>query len=289
MTNCKPIQTPLPTKFPSDHTLQQPFHQPALFHQLVGSLQYMSTIRPDIVFAVNKLCQHMHQPLLLHYQLLKLLLRYMQGTIDYSLLLPKIDLVLTAFSDSDWAGDVIDRKSTTGYCIFLGQALVSWTVKKQNTVAGSSTEADDHSLAAVAADIIWIRCLCIDFKIPQQPTPLYCDNIYAMSIATNPIFHARTKHIEIDHHFVRNNIQAKHIPVHHIATEDQPADLFTKALHVSKHLIIRTKLMVVPPISLRVGVKEECNTPASTHSKQERLPASAADTAELALATASFM
>ncbi|PKU82564.1 putative mitochondrial protein [Dendrobium catenatum] len=280
MSNCKPIQTPLPSKLPSDPLLQQPFQQPALFRQLMGSLQYLSAIRPDIAFTVNKLCQYMHQPLLLHYQLLKRLLRYLKGTSEYSLFLPKTELELSAFSDADWAGDMVDRKSTTGYCIFLGRALISWTVKKQTTVARSSTEAEYRSLAATAADIIWIRRLCSDFNITLQPTPLYCDNISAMSIATNPIFHARTKHIEIDHHFVRDSIQAKHIAVHHIATEDQPADLFTKALHISKFQVLRSKLMVLPTITLRVGVKEALPKATSTSPAQPPSSIRAAEPAE---------
>ncbi|PKU81068.1 putative mitochondrial protein [Dendrobium catenatum] len=204
MTTCKPLATPLPAKIPTDPSLQIPFSQPDFFRQLTGSLQYLSSTRPDIAFAVNKLCQHMHRPLLLHFQLLKRVLRYLQGTIDYGLFLQKTELHLAAFSDSDWAGDQLDRKSTTGYCIYLGKALITWSVKKQSTVARSSTEAEYRSLAAAAVDLIWLRRLCQDFHISLDTTPLFCDNVSAMDIASNPIFHTRTKHIEIDHHFIRD-------------------------------------------------------------------------------------
>ncbi|KAI0516410.1 hypothetical protein KFK09_009085 [Dendrobium nobile] len=253
MTNCKPLLTPLPSKYPVDQTLQLPFGQPDLFRKLAGSLQYLTSTRPDIAFAVNKLCQHMHNPLLLHFQLLKRVLRYLKGTLHHDLFLPKTDLFLSAYSDSDWAGDQLDRKSTTGYCIFLGSALLSWSVKKQTTVARSSTEAEYRSMAAAAADLIWTRRLCEDFQINLSSTELFCDNISAMSIACNPIFHARTKHIEVDHHFIRDCIQSNQITVRHISTTDQPADIFTKSLSSARLFDLRTKLLVLPTISLREG------------------------------------
>ncbi|XP_020695445.1 uncharacterized protein LOC110108928, partial [Dendrobium catenatum] len=251
MTNCKPLLTPLPSKFPNDPALQQPFAQPELFRTIAGSLQYLTSTRPDIAFAVNKLCQHMHSPLQLHFLLLKRILRYLQGTLNYSLVLPKTELTLSAYSDSDWAGDPLDRKSTTGFCLFFGTALLSWSVKKQKTVARSSTEAEYRSMAAAATDIIWTRRLCQDFLIHLPPTELYCDNVSAMSIACNPIFHARTKHIEVDHHFIRDCIQSQHITVRHISTLDQPADIFTKSLSSSRLSLLRDKLLVLPTISLR--------------------------------------
>ncbi|PKU85125.1 putative mitochondrial protein [Dendrobium catenatum] len=256
MTNCKPHLTPLPSKLPIDDTLTLPFPQPEFFRKLVGSLQFITSTRPDIAFAVNKLCQHMHSPQLLHFQLLKRVLRYLKGTISHALFLPKNELNLSAYSDSDWAGDQLDRKSTTGYYLYLGTALLTWSVKKQTTVARSSTKAEYRSMAAATTDIIWTRRLCEDFLLPQPTTKLFCDNISAMSIACNPIFHAHTKHIEVDHHFIRECIQANHIAVHHISTLDQVADIFTKCLSSSRLLELRNKLLVVPPVSLRDGDKQ---------------------------------
>ncbi|PKU71289.1 putative mitochondrial protein [Dendrobium catenatum] len=279
MTNCNPIQTPLPTKLPTDPSLLLPFAQPALFRQLVGSLQYLSSIRPDIAFAVNKLCQQMHSPLILHFQLAKRVLRYLKGTLHYALFISKTDLVLTAFADSDWAGDTVVRKSTSGYCTFLGKALIALTVKKQSTVARSSTESEYRSLAAAAADLIWIRRLCADFDITLPPSSIFCDSVSALSIAQHPIFHARTKHIEIDHHFLRDSIQAKHITVHHVASEDQIADLLTKPLHYSKFNILRTKLMVVPPINLRDGEKHSVYSTTSEHEPRSSFYSTAASPA----------
>ncbi|PKU62765.1 putative mitochondrial protein [Dendrobium catenatum] len=265
MTNCKPLLTPLPSKYPTDPHLQLPFPQSELFRQLAGSLQYLTATRPDIAFAVNKLCQHMHNPLLIHFQLLKRILCYLQGTLHHGLFLPKTNLLLSAYSD--WVGDQLDRKSTTGYCLLLHTALLAWSVKKQTTIARSSTEEEYHSMAATAADIMWTRRLCEDFQILLPPTVLYCDNVSAMSIACNPIFHARTKHIEIDHHFIRDCIQAKHITVHHVSTLDQLADIFTKSLSSARLLVLRNKLLVLPTISLRDGDKAMASTniPAPQH------------------------
>ncbi|PKU79436.1 putative mitochondrial protein [Dendrobium catenatum] len=249
MSNCKPLQTPLPSKYPSDPNLQVSFIQPELFRQLVGSLQYITSTRPDIAFAVNKLCQHMHNPLLIHFQLLKRVLQYLQGTINYTFFLPKIELTLTAYSDSDWAGDHLDRKSTTRYYLFLGATLLAWSVKQQTTVARSSTEAEYRFMAAAATDIIWTRRLFEDFLLPQQLTILFCDNVSAMSIACNPIFNARTKNIEIDHHFIRDCIQVNHIAVHHVSTVDQLADIFTKPLSSTRMLELRNKLQLLGPSS----------------------------------------
>ncbi|KAI0494658.1 hypothetical protein KFK09_024800 [Dendrobium nobile] len=191
MSNCKPLQTPLPSKYPTD---------------------------------------------------------------------PNLHLTLSAYFDSDWAGDHLDRKSTTGYCLLLGAALLAWSIKKQTTVARSSTEAEYRSMATAATDIIWTRRLCEDFLLPQQPTVLFCNNVSAMSIACNPIFHAQTKHIEIDHHFICDCIQANHIAVHHVSTVDQLADIFTKLLSSARMLELRNKLQVVPPFSLRYGVKTTMST-----------------------------
>ncbi|KAI0500673.1 hypothetical protein KFK09_018889 [Dendrobium nobile] len=260
MSTCKPLLTPLPSKYPADPNLQSPFTQPDLFRQLAGSFQFLTSTRPDIAFAVNKLCQHMHNPLILHFQLLKRVLRYLNGTSTHGLFLPKTKLHLSAYSDSDWAGNQLDRKSTTGYCLFLGITLLNWSVKKQTTIARSSTEAEYRSMAAVAADIIWTRRLCEDFLINLPPTELFCDNVSAMSIACNPIFHAQTKYIEIDHHLIRDSIQAKHIAVSHISTLDQPVDFFTKSLSSTRLATLRDKLMVLPTISLRDGDKDNPST-----------------------------
>ncbi|KAI0524414.1 hypothetical protein KFK09_003782 [Dendrobium nobile] len=128
---------------------------------------------------------------------------------------------LISYVDSDWACDHQDRKSTTGYCNFLGQTLISWSVKKQSTIARSSAEAEYCALASATTEIIWLRQLLQELGNEQKaPTTLYCDNTSAISLAHNPVYHARTKHIEVDYHFIQNCIKDKTIQVQHISSKD---------------------------------------------------------------------
>ncbi|PKU69741.1 Retrovirus-related Pol polyprotein from transposon TNT 1-94 [Dendrobium catenatum] len=205
MLKCNPLANPTVTKFPSAFSPNNVISDPAMYRKITGALQYLTLTRPDIAFSVNLLSQHMHDPSPQHQYLLKRQIRYLKGTLAYGLPITRNNLVLQSFSDADWAGDPISRKSTSGYCSFLGTTLISWTVKKQHTVARSSTESEYRSLAALTADIIWLKWILADFGIPsEQPTDLFCDNTSAIALANNPVFHARTKHIEIDQRFVRD-------------------------------------------------------------------------------------
>ncbi|XP_020685066.1 uncharacterized protein LOC110101490 [Dendrobium catenatum] len=177
MDDCKPVLTSLPTTFTKVSSPDPPYDRPEHYRQLTGALQYLTLTRPDLSFAVNFLCQHMHCPLQSHYLLLKCVLRYIQGTLSLGLPITASTLILQGFADSDWATDPINRRSISGYCAFLGSNLISWQVKKQTSVARSSTEAEYRALSTAACDIIWIRRLLSEFQLSQtQPTPLYCDN-----------------------------------------------------------------------------------------------------------------
>lgn len=199
----------------------------------------------------------MHQPQPQHAFLLKRLLRYIKGTLDYGIPILKSNLCLSSYSDADWAGDPISQKSTSGYCSYLGQTLISWTVKKQTTVARSSTESEYRALAALTADVIWLRRLLTDFGITQTaPTDIYCDNTSAIALANNPVFHARTKHIEIDHRFVRDHISQGNIRVLPISTIDQIANIFTKSLSTPRFHHLRLKLNVLQDPSVCRGILE---------------------------------
>ncbi|KAI0502019.1 hypothetical protein KFK09_016964 [Dendrobium nobile] len=244
MTNCKALATPSNPKN-NDLTESSCFSNPTLYRQLVGALQYLTLIRPDIAYSVNRASQAMHKPTELHFAALKRILRYIRGTVHYGLPISGNSLTLTSYSDFDWAGDLQDRKSTTGYCNFLGDSLVSWSVKKQSTIARSSTEAEYHALAATSTEIIWLRRLLQELDCPQtESTVLYCDNTSAIALANNPVYHARTKHIEIDCHFIRECIQNNSINVHHISTKDQLADLFTKSLPTARFKELKNKLIL---------------------------------------------
>lgn len=149
-----------------------PFAYPALFRSIVGALQYLTITRPDIAFSVNQACQHMHAPTVSDFASVKRLLRYLKGTFDHGLVYQPSSFVLTAFFDSDWAGNCHDRKSSSGYCVFLGDNLISWSAKKQTTVSRSSTEAEYRSLAHTAAELSWLQMLLHDLHILVPSTPV---------------------------------------------------------------------------------------------------------------------
>ncbi|XP_020689369.1 uncharacterized protein LOC110104554 [Dendrobium catenatum] len=141
MIGCNAVSNPTTTKFPTEFSHDPILSDPTNYRRITGSLQYLTLTRPDIAFSINQLSQHMHNLLPQHVYLLKRLLRYIKGTIDYDIPINKSDLALNSFSDANWAGDPNSRKSTLGYCSFLGSTLISWTIKKQHTFARSSTKS----------------------------------------------------------------------------------------------------------------------------------------------------
>ncbi|PKU66914.1 Retrovirus-related Pol polyprotein from transposon TNT 1-94 [Dendrobium catenatum] len=255
LTECKPLANPACTKAPANLAPDPVIHDPGIYKKITGSLQYLTITRPDIAHSVNQLSQHMHNPLTLHFYLLKRLLRYIKGTLSYGLPISKSNLNLTSFSDADWAGDPLSRRSTSGYCSFLGTTLINWTVRKQHTVARSSMESEYRALASLTADVLWLRRLLQDFGISQQaPTTMYCDKTSAIALANNPVFHARTNHIEIDQKFIREHIQNNTVRLLPISTTDQVADIFTKSLSTPRFQQLRNKLTVTTDPSVCRGV-----------------------------------
>ena len=257
MDGAKSCVTPLSTS-KLDHSSPL-LDDPTEYRSLVGALQYLTWTRPDLSFAVNLVCQFMHCPRVSHLQAVKRILRYLKGSIECGLWFPKSSSppCITAYSDADWAGCSIDRKSTGGFCIFLGSSIINWSAKKQPTVARSSTEAEYRSLANTAAELTWICKLLVDigFHLPCKPK-LWCDNISAISLAKNPIFHARTKHVELDYHYIREKVLAHDLSLHFVCSQDQVADICTKALSKSRFLFLRDKLgLRQPQISLRGDIK----------------------------------
>ncbi|KAA8550319.1 hypothetical protein F0562_002003 [Nyssa sinensis] len=196
-----------------------------------ANLIYLTVTRPDISYAVHLVSQFMSAPRSTHYAAVLRILRYVKGTLFHGLHFSSCSsLELHSYSDADWAGDPTDHRSTTGYCFLLGTSLISWRSKKQTVVARSSTEAEYRALADTTAELLWLRWLLTDMGASQlTSSPLYCDNRSAIQIAHNDVFHERTKHIEIDCHFIRHHLQQGTLDLRSVSSEDQLADIFTKS------------------------------------------------------------
>lgn len=202
------------------------------YRRLVGKLVYLTITRPDISFAVQNLSQFMHAPRISHLQAVHRVLLYLKGTPGHGLFLSRqSDLKLRAYCDSDWATCPDTRRSVTGFAVFLGNALVSWKSKKQTTISRSSAEAEYRALASTTCEVQWLSYLLHDLQVPDVlPIHIYTDSRSALCLATNPVQHERTKHIELDIHFVRDKVHDKTIKLFQIHTTSQLADIFTKPL-----------------------------------------------------------
>ncbi|KAK1433709.1 hypothetical protein QVD17_10624 [Tagetes erecta] len=217
------------------------------YQKLIGKLIYLTLTRPDISYTVGCLSQFMHKPLDSHLKTAMRLLRYLKESPGKGCLFSKNDsFKLTAYADSDWGKCLATRRSISGYCIYLGNSLVSWKSKKQSTVSRSSAEAEYRAMTVAGCEVIWLTKLLSDLRVRcQLPVPLFCDNKAAVLISANPVFHERTKHFETDLHFVRERVMAGVLNVQKIHTSEQPADIFTKGLGISQHRILCKKLQLI--------------------------------------------
>ncbi|KAG8500117.1 hypothetical protein CXB51_003559 [Gossypium anomalum] len=241
--DCKPVKTPMATKIPRD-AYAELLPDNTLFRKLIGRLLYLVSTRPDIAFAIQQLSQFLDQPTVTHLQAAHRVLRYLNGCPASGLFFSATSSpLLKAFSDSDWAGCPVTRRSVTGYCLFYGDSLISWKAKKQTTVSRSSSEAEYRALGSTACEIQWLRSLLRDLHLPiSGPTALFCDNNSALQLAANPTFHERSKHIKIDCHLVREKVQSGVIKLLPCSFKDQLADIFTKALAAVPFQIMLSKL-----------------------------------------------
>nr|GEV19706.1 hypothetical protein [Tanacetum cinerariifolium] len=226
MSQCKPLSTPISHGRQLSRYSEIPMDDPLKYQSIVDR----------------------------HRVAVKRILRYLRGTSSHGLTIRRSsDFALHAYSDADWADCLDDRRSTTGYCLYLGPNLISWSSKKQHTVARSSTKAEYRALASTATELHWVMSVLqeLHISLPCLPT-LWCDNIGATYLAVNPVFHQRMKNLEIDLHFVRDIVLA----VNYVSTVSQIADVLTKGLSSARFSSLRSKLHVATPISLGGGIFE---------------------------------
>jgi len=226
-----------------------PLEDPSRYRHIVGSLVYLTVTRPDIAHAVHILSQFVSAPTSVHFGHLLRVLRYLRGTSSQCLFYAhNSPLCLHAYSDATWASDPTDRRSVTGYCIFLGSSPLAWKSKKQSAVSRSSTEAELRALATTTSEIIWLRWLLADFGVScDAPTPLLCDNTGAIQIAKDPVKHELTKHIGVDASFTRSHCHQNTIALQYVPSELQVVDFFTKSQIREQHRLHMLKLNASDP------------------------------------------
>ncbi|KAM3251295.1 putative mitochondrial protein like [Capsicum annuum] len=198
------IDTPLELNVKYHREEDNLLPDPTIFRQFVGSLNYLTITRPDISFIVQQVSQFMQAPLHLHLVVVRRIIWYFLGISNHGLFVPSGSPIrLNAFSDFDWAGCPDIRRSVTGWCMFLGDSLISWKSKKQNRVSKSSTEVKYRFMSTSCSNVVWLHGLIAKIKFLQSTlTPLYADNTSVIPIATNPVYHERIKHIEVDYHYI---------------------------------------------------------------------------------------
>ena len=216
----KPLGTPMSPTCKLDKDENGKSVDQKLYRGMIGSLLYLTASRPDIMFSVCMCARYQANPKESHLLAVKRILRYLSGTLNIGLWYSKDSSIeLIAYSDADFAGCKLDRKSTSGTCQFLGVNLISWFSKKQNSVALSTAEAEYIAAGSCCAQILWIKQQLKDFGIILSETPIHCDNTSAINLSKNPVQHSRSKHIEIRHHFIRDHVNSGDVILEYVCTE----------------------------------------------------------------------
>ena len=245
MDESKPISTPLDGNSKLTKQMMPSSEEEIIqmkkvpYQSLIGTLMYLSvSTRPDISYTISVLSQFNINPGKAHWAAAKRVLRYLRNTLNHGLKFKKTNSDLVGYVDADWAGDIDDRVSHTGYVFKLADAAVTWEARKQKTIALSSTEAEYMALGEAAKETVYLRNLLKEIGFLKQdagPTIVYCDNQGAQKLMRNPIYHSRTKHIDIKHHFIREVFQRGELDVKYTATDQMIADILTKGLFGPSH------------------------------------------------------
>ena len=244
LLGAKPAHVPLEQQHKLAMADGQLLDDPEQYRRLIGRLIYLCFTRPELSYCVHILSQFMQQPKAAHWDAALKVVRYLKGNPGQGIFLRSdCDLQLYGWCDSDWAGCPLTRRSLTGWFISLGDSPISWKTKKQHTVSRSSAEAEYRSMAMTTCELKWLKAILSSLGVDHvQPMQLCSDSQAALHIARNPVFHERTKHIEVDCHFVRDELVNGTICTVFVRTHEQLADIFTKALGRSQFEYLLRKL-----------------------------------------------
>nr|KYP66220.1 Retrovirus-related Pol polyprotein from transposon TNT 1-94 [Cajanus cajan] len=246
LDDANPVGTPMECGIKLSKDEEGEKVDPTLYKSLVGSLRYLTCTRPDILYAVGVVSRYMEAPTTTHLKTAKRILRYIKGTTSFGLYYSNSnDYKLVGYSDSDWSGDMDDRKSTSGFVFYMGDTAFTWMSKKQPIVTLSTCEAEYVAATSCVCHAIWLRNLLKELSLPQvEPTKIYVDNKSTIALAKNPVFHDRSKHIHTRYHYIRECISNKDVQMEYVKTHDQVADIFTKPLKKEVFMKLRSLLGV---------------------------------------------
>ncbi|GJS93190.1 retrovirus-related pol polyprotein from transposon TNT 1-94 [Tanacetum coccineum] len=249
LEDSKPMKTPMSsdTKLTKDEECESV--DSTKYRGMIGSLLYLTASRPDIMFSVCLCARFQEAPKTSHLEAVKRIFRYIKGTTHLGLWYPKgTGIETVVYADSDHAGDYVDRKSTSSICTFVGCCLTSWFLKKQTTLAISTTEAD-VSAGKACQQALWMKQALIDYDVRLDDVPIMCDNKGAIDLNKNSMQHSRTKHIEIRHHFLRDNVQRGHVSIEKVPSVNNIVDILTKPLKRESFNYLRLGLRMMEHIS----------------------------------------
>lgn len=245
MQDCNETKYPMDPKITLHKDETGKAVDPTMFRSLIGGLRYLVHTRPDISFVVGSISRFMEKPTQLHLNAVKRVLRYVRGTLEYGLRYARGsgNHMLTGFSDSDYASSCGDRRSTSGMAFYLSENLITWISQKQRCVALSTCEAEFMAATAAVCQGIWLKKLLSHITdTTPGPVNLYIDNKSAIDLAKNPVFHGRSKHIDVRYHFIRECVERGEIVINHISSDKQCADILTKAMAIAKFEEMRSLL-----------------------------------------------
>ena len=248
IADASPMRTPMATGTRLHADLNGLSVECKLYRGMIGSLLYLTASRPDIMFSTCVCARYQANPKASHLSAVKRILRYLKKTPSLGLWYQRHSgFDLLAYTDSDYGGCQLDRKSTSGSCQFLGGKLVSWSSKKQNCVSTSTAEAEYVAAASCCSQALWMQTQLRDYGYTLDKIPILCDSKSAIAISANPVQHSKTKHIDIRYHFLKHHVEEGNVEMYFVSTEFQLADLFTKALDEKRFNFLVNKIGMLSP------------------------------------------